>query len=57
MRCLATQVFSAMVVGTLVGAAAQAQPGPYTEQQAAAGRASYQANCAGCHQADLRGSN
>jgi alcohol dehydrogenase (cytochrome c) len=36
---------------------AQAQSGPFTEQQAAAGRASYLANCAGCHQPDLRGAN
>jgi alcohol dehydrogenase (cytochrome c) len=37
--------------------AAQAQTGPFTEAQAAAGRASYLANCAGCHLADLRGAN
>src|SRR5713226_4538659 len=29
--------------------------GPYTAAQANAGRAAYQANCAGCHQPDLRG--
>jgi len=34
-----------------------AQGGPFTEQQAAAGRSSYVANCAGCHQPDLRGTN
>ena len=38
------------------GAAAQTAA-PFTEQQLAAGRASYFANCAGCHQADLRGAN
>src|SRR6187455_2814858 len=37
--------------------AAVAQSGPFTEQQAAAGRSSYLANCAGCHQPDLRGTN
>jgi alcohol dehydrogenase (cytochrome c) len=37
--------------------AAAAQPGPFTAQQVAAGRASYLANCAGCHLVDLRGSN
>ncbi len=31
--------------------------GPFTAQQAAAGRAAYQANCAACHQADLTGRN
>jgi alcohol dehydrogenase (cytochrome c) len=30
---------------------------PYTAAQAAAGRGSYQANCAGCHGADLGGRN
>ena len=45
------------VLAALVPLAALAQSGPYTEQQAAAGRSSYVANCAGCHQPDLRGSN
>ena len=46
------------LVGALFAAGAQAQtPGPFTEQQAAAGRTSYQVNCASCHQPDLRGSN
>ncbi len=36
---------------------AQAQGAPFTEAQAAAGRSSYLANCAGCHLADLRGAN
>jgi hypothetical protein len=40
-----------------VGAAAHGQTGPFTEAQAAAGRSSYLANCAGCHLADLRGAN
>jgi alcohol dehydrogenase (cytochrome c) len=40
-----------------LAAAVQAQQGPFTEAQAAAGRASYLANCAGCHLADLRGAN
>ncbi|MGB6942055.1 MAG: PQQ-binding-like beta-propeller repeat protein [Bryobacteraceae bacterium] len=31
--------------------------GPYTAAQAAAGRATYQANCASCHAADLSGLN
>jgi alcohol dehydrogenase (cytochrome c) len=41
----------------LASAAVHGQDGVYTEQQAAAGRTSYLANCAGCHQADLGGSN
>src|SRR5688572_9806072 len=36
---------------------AHAQAGPFTDAQAAAGRSSYLANCAGCHLADLRGAN
>ncbi len=36
---------------------AQQGPGPYTAAQANAGRAAYQANCAGCHGADLAGQN
>jgi alcohol dehydrogenase (cytochrome c) len=46
----------ALGVAALAGAA-HAQSGPFTEAQAAAGRASYLANCAGCHLADLRGAN
>jgi PQQ-dependent dehydrogenase (methanol/ethanol family) len=37
--------------------AALGQAGPFTAEQAAAGRASYLANCAGCHLSDLRGAN
>jgi alcohol dehydrogenase (cytochrome c) len=40
-----------------VASLAHAQGGPFSAQQAAAGRASYLANCAGCHQPDLRGAN
>src|SRR5689334_14006641 len=36
--------------------AQQPGAGPHTAQQAAAGQASYQANCAGCHQQNLGGS-
>jgi alcohol dehydrogenase (cytochrome c) len=46
----------ALTVAALAGAA-QAQTGAFTEAQAASGRASYLANCAGCHLADLRGAN
>jgi alcohol dehydrogenase (cytochrome c) len=47
-------------LAAVLGAAASlahAQGGSFTAQQAAAGRASYLANCAGCHQPDLRGAN
>ena len=55
-RCDAVSIRG--IIGALLASAAQAQTaGPFTEQQAAAGRTSYQVNCAGCHQADLRGSN
>ena len=57
-RALATWSVSAWIVGALLASAAQGQTsGPFTQQQAAAGRTSYQVNCAGCHQADLRGAN
>src|SRR5579862_9102676 len=36
---------------------AQQAAGPYTAAQSASGRAAYQANCAGCHGADLGGMN
>jgi alcohol dehydrogenase (cytochrome c) len=36
---------------------AQQSAGPYTAAQATAGRATYQANCSGCHGADLTGLN
>ena len=49
--------FRLIVVAALTPLAALAQSGPYTEQQAAAGRSSYVANCAGCHLGDLHGSN
>jgi len=37
------------------GALAQQAMGPFTAQQAGAGRADYAANCAACHQANLSG--
>ena len=46
-----------LLASTALAAAAQAQQGPFTEAQAAAGRASHLANCAGCHLVDLRGAN
>jgi S-disulfanyl-L-cysteine oxidoreductase SoxD len=41
----------------LVGLAHGQAAGPFTDAQAAAGRSSYLANCAGCHLTDLRGAN
>ena len=51
--------YTTLAVAAALGTAtvAQAQTGVFTTQQMAAGRASYLANCAGCHQADLRGAN
>jgi alcohol dehydrogenase (cytochrome c) len=45
------------VAAAALAGAAHGQTGPFTESQAAAGRASYAANCAGCHLPDLRGAN
>src|SRR3954469_3143714 len=51
------------LVGTAVGTVGlvmlsgqQTPGGPFTAAQAAAGRTAYQANCASCHLADLKGS-
>ena len=48
---LSSVVFSALLIGQ------QTATAPYTAAQAEAGRAAYQANCAGCHAADLSGRN
>jgi len=37
------------------GGAQQRPAGPYTSEQASAGRAAYQTNCAACHAPDLSG--
>lgn len=41
----------------MTGAGARARQDAFTAEQAAAGRVSYLANCAGCHLRDLRGTN
>jgi alcohol dehydrogenase (cytochrome c) len=46
-----------LMAGAGVLAGQQRPAGPYTAQQAAAGRAIYQTNCAICHVADLGGRN
>ena len=48
----------AIVAATGLGitiAATQPTAGPFTQAQVDAGRAEYSANCASCHQSDLRG--
>ena len=51
-------VLAAMLACGVLVIAAQQQPstaGPFTAEQANAGRTAFQANCAGCHGADLMG--
>jgi alcohol dehydrogenase (cytochrome c) len=48
---------SALVVACTQAGMAQQPAGPYTATQTANGRAIYQANCSGCHGADLAGLN
>ena len=45
-----------VILASSIILAQQPAAGPFTAQQAAAGQASYQANCAGCHQQNLGGS-
>ena len=54
-----TRISSKIFCACAITAACYAQQGagPYTAAQATAGRAAYQANCAGCHGADLSGQN
>jgi alcohol dehydrogenase (cytochrome c) len=56
LRIATPSLWPSVIAVFCVGAHAQA-PGPFTDQQAAAGRTSYLVNCASCHQHDLRGSN
>jgi mono/diheme cytochrome c family protein len=57
----ATLALGASLTGAMAGAAAQGGPartvwdGAYSEAQAARGRVLYEAQCAFCHQSDLRG--
>ena len=57
----ATLALAASLTGAIAGAAAQGGPartvweGAYSEAQAARGRVLYEAQCAFCHQSDLRG--
>src|SRR5580658_4421051 len=45
------------LAGILVGQQSATAVAPFTAAQANAGRAAYEANCAGCHGADLGGRN
>jgi alcohol dehydrogenase (cytochrome c) len=47
----------AAALATVTSGQQLAAPSVYTAEQAAAGRATYAATCAACHQADLTGSN
>jgi alcohol dehydrogenase (cytochrome c) len=48
-------ILPAAACGVAILFAQQRPAGPYTQAQAAAGRAIYQTNCASCHAADLSG--
>jgi alcohol dehydrogenase (cytochrome c) len=56
MRTLPALVLAAAAVLTVL-TGAQQPTGVFTAAQATAGRAAYQASCAGCHMADLAGRN
>src|SRR5947207_13825615 len=56
MRTTFIGVAAGVVTTSLALVAGQAPAGSYTAAQAAAGRTTYQAQCAGCHLADLKGS-
>ena len=57
--CAATAVFCIAFVSMQVSTNAQqpAKSGPYTTEQATAGRATYQVKCSTCHLPDMKGSN
>lgn len=49
-------IFAVLAAGGVMFLAAQQSPtGPYTQNQAAAGRATYDVSCVSCHAADLSG--
>src|SRR5579885_917125 len=52
---LVCALLGAMVITGQQPAPGQGAAGPFTAQQATAGRAVYQSSCAGCHGADLGG--
>ena len=55
-RQLTLALIAIAAYGIVIGAGQQRPAGgPYTVSQATAGRTVYQANCATCHGADLRG--
>src|SRR5579863_7104813 len=50
-------ILSPVIFALILTAQQPTATGPYTQAQANAGRTAYQANCAGCHGADLGGRN
>src|SRR5258706_13653637 len=52
----AVTTVAGLATGLVLLSGQQAPAAPYTAAQAAAGRTTYQAQCAGCHLADLKGS-
>ena len=54
-RVLASASLAAFSITMATAQQGPAGPGPFTSDQATAGRAAYQANCAACHGADLNG--
>src|SRR5579864_8576730 len=57
MKRVVLSACSALIVAWLVAARAQQPAAVFTEEQAVAGRAAYQTNCASCHLPDLEGRN
>lgn len=55
MRLRIVILIAAAICGIVALSAQQRPAGPYTQEQAAAGRAAYQTYCASCHGADLNG--
>src|SRR5678815_5633194 len=55
MLAIAATACSAAILFAQLLLSQQGPAGPYTQDQAAAGRAIYQTSCASCHSADLSG--
>src|SRR5580698_4160590 len=57
LKFVAPAILSSAIFVALLTGQQPAATGPYTQAQAEAGRTAFQANCAGCHGADLGGRN